>query len=204
MREELDVTDASRAQAGRRLQAVTEAQTARFAELYSSYYSHVHAYCRRRSSADSTDDLVADVFLTAWKKIDNSPGDEAALPWLYRIAYHKSGNHWRTSKRTKQLQEKLESIGIEHATGMTEQVIARVEVEEVLAAAAHLSRNDQEMLRLFYWEQLNLTEIGFVLEIEPNTAKQRLHRARQRLVAQFEKDTGKEAVPVPEMDGEER
>jgi RNA polymerase sigma-70 factor (ECF subfamily) len=82
----------------------------------------VHAYCRRRSNVDSADDLVADVFLTVWRKIRDAPDGEDALPWLYRIAYLKVTNHWREANRRKKLDEQLESIGIEPASLIQDQV----------------------------------------------------------------------------------
>lgn len=208
MRDELDADEASREHAvsvsAPGLGQMTDPHTSRFAELYTTYYPEVAAYCRRRSPADMTDDLVADVFFTAWRRIDDSPGGDAVLPWLYRIAYHKTGNLWRSRRRAKQLHDRVESIGLEHENPIADQVIAREEVTEVLSAAGRLSQNDQEILRLFYWEQLTLAEIGVVLDIEPNTAKQRLHRAKRRLVAEFERSTGKRAVPLEDLDGEER
>ena len=47
---------------------------AMFAEVYESHFRSVHDYCRRRVSSDRVEDLVAETFLTAWRKIDQSLG----------------------------------------------------------------------------------------------------------------------------------
>jgi RNA polymerase sigma-70 factor (ECF subfamily) len=44
------------------------AEDARFGELYGRYFRSVHAYCRRRLASDAVDDVVAEVFLTAWRR----------------------------------------------------------------------------------------------------------------------------------------
>ncbi len=60
------------------------------------------------------------------------------------------------------------------------------DVRRVLAAAAHLKPTDAEVLRLFVWERLGAGEIAAVLEITPNAVHQRLHRAKQHLMREYE------------------
>lgn len=49
-----------------------------------------------------------------------------------------------------------------------------------------LSPSDTSILTLFYNAEQNLDEIAMILRIDPNTAKVRLHRARQRLKEKLE------------------
>lgn len=58
---------------------------ARFAAVYHEHYRAVYAYCRRRVTSDSVEDTVAETFLTVWRKLDDMPQSEQALPWLYGI-----------------------------------------------------------------------------------------------------------------------
>jgi RNA polymerase sigma-70 factor (ECF subfamily) len=171
---------------------VTSSDEARFATLYERYHRKVAAYCRRRADADQVDDLVADVFLTAWRKIDDVPEGEETLPWLYQVAYLVLTNHWRGIGRKKRLQEKMETLGLPTTRPLLhDQVVMREELREVLAAAQGLKPKDQEILRLSLWEHLSHEEIGKVLNINPNTAKQRLHRAREALVREHGRITAK-------------
>ena len=173
-----------------------------FRHLYESYYRHVFAYCRRRVDPDSVDDLVANVFLTAWRRIADAPTEGGAeLPWLYRIAYHHAGNHWRGTNRRRRLETKLESIGIQRTPLIQDQLIVREEVREVLKAAENLRERDIEILRLAYWEDLSSKQIGVVLGITPNAAKQRLHRARKNLAREYER-THRSSTPAAQEGGE--
>lgn len=181
---------------------MTQSEAATFAHLYESYYRHVYAYCRRRVDADSVDDLVADVYLTVWRRISDAPSGEAALRWLYRIAYHSAGNHWRGASRRRRLDEKLESIGIQPGPLVPDQVVVREEVRDVLAAAQRLRERDVEVLRLSLWEHLSSEEIGAVLDISPNAVKQRLHRARKNLVREYERTTRRTVSPAAQKGGE--
>ncbi len=180
---------------------MTQGEAATFAYLYQSFYRHVYAYCGRRVGADSVDDLVADVFLTVWRRIADAPSGEGALGWLYRISYLVASNHWRGTSRRRRLDEKLESIGIQPEPLVQDQVVVREQVREVIAAAQRLRERDVEILRLSLWEHLSMDEIGAVLEISLNTAKQRLHRARNSLVREFERPRQKAVTPVAQEGG---
>jgi len=131
-----------------------------------------------------------------WRKIHDAPDGEDALRWLYRIAYLTVTNHWRGTNRRKKLDEKLESIGIQPAPLIQDQVVIREEVREVLNAAQRLRARDVEVLRLSLWEHLSLEEICGVLDITANAAKQRIHRARENLVREYERNQQKIVSPA--------
>jgi RNA polymerase sigma factor (sigma-70 family) len=50
-----------------------------------------------------------------------------------------------------------------------------------------LSIDDARIITLFYQAEQSLEEIGRILGIDPNTAKVKLHRARQRLKEKMER-----------------
>ena len=50
----------------------------RFDALFETYKSDVVAYCGwRAGSASDAQDAVAEVFLTAWRRLDDMPGGDA-------------------------------------------------------------------------------------------------------------------------------
>lgn len=171
--------------------------------MYESYYRNVYAYCRRRAPQDAVEDLVAEVFLIAWRKIADAPDGDDAIWWLYRIAYLVLTNHWRRSGRQQRLREKLGSIGVEPTPSVPDQLVVREEVREVLEAARRLRRQDLELLRLSLWEDLTIEDIATVLGINENTAKQRLHRARKRLVLEHRRMTRSPTVSPAALKGGE-
>jgi len=54
---------------------------------------------------------------------------------------------------------------------------------ELAEALASLPEADQEILRLWAWEQLEPREIALVLETSPNAVSSRLSRAKRKLAA---------------------
>ena len=82
----------------------------KFTELYGRYGRKVHAYCARRSPGSQASNAVAETFLVAWRKIDQVPDGEAALPWLYGVAFRVLSHQWRRSARSRRLLEKLQGL----------------------------------------------------------------------------------------------
>jgi RNA polymerase sigma-70 factor (ECF subfamily) len=156
-----------------------------FAGLYERHFDAVRNYCGRRVAGDLVDDVVADTFLTAWRRLDDVPSGDAARLWLYRVAYRAIGHAWRGSLRRHRLDERLRFVADPPMEAADEWVIASADQRRVLDAAARLNETDAEVLRLAEWELLSVGDIAVVLEIAPNAVRQRLHRARRNLAREY-------------------
>ncbi len=147
---------------------------ATFAALFEAHFEPLLAYARRRSpQLSDAEDLVADTFLVAWRRLDRLPArPEEHLPWLYGVARRVLANQRRGAGRRTRLLQRLRSSFAVPSAGVT------VDVGAALAALPEL---DQEVLRLIAWESLTHAEVGLVLGISANAVAIRLHRARKRL-----------------------
>ena len=159
---------------------------ARFAQLYARCHRSIWDYCARRVPTDVVDDIVADTFLTVWRRLGDVPDGEEALLWMYGVAYREIGHQWRSTARRSQLHERLRSVRPEPAAA-GEPVVDGGDHRLVLAALAALGETDAEVLRLVVWEHLSVTAVATVLGIRLNAARQRLHRARRNLVREYAK-----------------
>jgi RNA polymerase sigma factor (sigma-70 family) len=149
----------------------------RFASMYHAHRAAVAAYCRRRVVREVADDVTAEVFMTAWRRMDQIPSG-AELPWLYGVARYVVANHQRGSIRRSRLAARISSVG-SHAVRDTSVTEAGWD-GAVLDVLAGLSPSDQELLRLRAWEELTSAEIGAVLGIAVTAVDMRLSRARRR------------------------
>ena len=159
----------------------------RFVEVYESFFRLVYGYCLRRTSPDKVDDAVAETFLVAWRRIGDVPVGDAALPWLYGVAYRVLSTQWRARSRRGRLNSKLASVGITPVANALDYLVTAQESEQILEALSRLKRTDQEILRLAVWEELSHTEIAAVLDINTGAAKQRLSQARKNLGREFDR-----------------
>jgi RNA polymerase sigma-70 factor, ECF subfamily len=82
---------------------------ARFEEIYRVYADRVHAYARRRTNASAADDVVAEVFLVVWRRLNHVPEDP--LPWLLGAARRVLANRRRSEGRAAALHDRLSGSG---------------------------------------------------------------------------------------------
>ncbi len=157
-----------------------------FHRLYDRHYDALLGYFLRRSDRASAQDLTAEVFLVAWRRIDEVPRGDETLLWLYGVAANVVAHHRRSAARAARLETRLRSLGGSNDPDEPEpQVVRRSEYEEVLAAAARLRARDREILRLAAWEELPHDQIARLLGVSVAAVDQRLHRAKKRLAREY-------------------
>ena len=159
----------------------------RFAQLYERYVARIHDFCARRLPSDVVDDAVADTFLTVWRCLHQVPTGDAALLWVYSVAHRVVGHQRRSLARRSRLHHRLRAADGGYAAAADDNVPDNVESCRILAALARLGDTDAEVLRLVTWEELPLTSAAEVLGIAPDTARQRLHRARRHLAREYDR-----------------
>jgi RNA polymerase sigma-70 factor (ECF subfamily) len=151
----------------------------RFEELYRAHADRVHAYARRRSDAAVADDVVAEVFLVAWRRLGEMPDEP--FPWLLGVARRVLANRRRTDGRAAALRDRLAGSGPRHQAPDGSGTGPGSGDTSVLRALATLGERDRELLLLIAWEGLGQPEVAEVLGLRPGTVSVRLHRARRRL-----------------------
>jgi RNA polymerase sigma-70 factor, ECF subfamily len=142
----------------------------RFEQIYEQHRDAVRAYVRRRAPEDLVEDIVADVFLVALRRIDDVPTPE--LPWLYGVARKTLAN----ARRRPHVAPPAREVAYEPEPAADPQ-LAR--------AFAELSDADREVLRLVAWEGLSLRDAARVLDCSPVACRVRYHRAKSRLATRL-------------------
>ena len=154
----------------------------RFERLARDMYHPLLRYARRRVPADDADDVVSDVLLTVWRRLDDVPDE--ALPWAYGVARLVIANRRRSRSRHLRLLERLES---ERGPGWQSEPELGDLDPDLEVAWLRLADAEREILRLWAWEQLEPREIAEVLQLTPNAATLRLRRARSKLASALER-----------------
>jgi len=158
-----------------------------FRSLYDRHYDAIHSYFVRRSGTSSAQDLTAEVFLVAWRRIADVPRGEETLLWLYGVAANVAAHQRRSIARGARLETRLRSVPTNGTTGPEPLVVRRAEYDQVLAATARLRPADQEILRLAAWEELPHDQISRLLGCSVTAVDQRIHRAKKRLAKEYAK-----------------
>jgi RNA polymerase sigma factor (sigma-70 family) len=175
-------------------------QERRFAALYQAYYRPILAYAVRRvAPAEDAADVVADVFTTAWRRIDQVPGAPADRLWLYGVAQRVVAGRRRSARRLFHLTARLRAdagtwpLGQpgpgqpgpgqpgSGQLGLDQPGLRDAMSDHVVAALDRLSGREREAVQLVLWEELSHADAAQVLGCSANAVAIRVHRAKTRL-----------------------
>ena len=147
----------------------SEPRQARFESVAAEVVEPLRRFLARRTDTATADDVLADTLLVCWRRIDEVPDE--ALPWAYGVARLCLANAERSARRQRRVSERLGAQPVSEPG----------EHDALHEALARLPAADAELLRLWAWERLGPAEIAVVLDVSPNAAGLRLHRAREKL-----------------------
>ncbi|MDA3816822.1 MAG: sigma-70 family RNA polymerase sigma factor [Prolixibacteraceae bacterium] len=159
-----------------------------FKELVEEYKNMVFSTCLGIvHDYDDTDDVVQDVFIEAFRSVDNFRADSKISTWLYRIAINKSLNFMRDNKRRKFFQ----SVGAvdapdiadeDHAREMPYNTLIEKERADILHKAIDsLPKNQRTAFVLSKYEELSYAEIAEVMQTSVSSVESLLFRAKKNL-----------------------
>jgi RNA polymerase sigma factor (sigma-70 family) len=165
----------------------------RFERLFRDSYPLVRAYALRRAAPDAAQDVVAETFLVAWRRLDDVPPD--AMPWLYGTARRVLANQRRSAARGVALEERLS--GALGAGGSPDLGDSVADAELLRLALAKLSDRSREALMLVAWEGLDGARAARAAGCSKAAFAVRLHRARAQLAGEL---ASLEAPVLPSME----
>jgi RNA polymerase sigma factor (sigma-70 family) len=147
-----------------------------FGELFWRHNGAVHAYLARRAGRDTADDLVAEVWLRAFRDRANfAPRYTDARPWLYGIARNVLNAHWRQMSKAPPL---LPVAVSDPWPEFEEHIDVNERRADLMDALEALTDDEREALLLVAWERMSAASIALMLDVPASTVRNRLHRAR--------------------------
>jgi RNA polymerase sigma-70 factor (ECF subfamily) len=156
-------------------------ESANFRRIYDEHHAEVLSYCLRRASLEDAKDAAAEVFLVAWRRLNDVPHGDGSLPWLYATARKVLANQRRSRTRRFRLVTRLRTNPPAAPEGPETVVVRRERDHEVLEALSRLRPSDREVIQLALWEEMPQAAIGEVLGCSDRAITMRLHRALKRL-----------------------
>ncbi|MFV2144029.1 MULTISPECIES: RNA polymerase sigma factor [Isoptericola] len=150
----------------------------RLTGLWVDHHEQVTRFVARRVAPELVDDVVSEVFLVAWRRLDDVPADPR--PWLFGVARNVLATHLRTHGRWRALNVRIEQQPTLVREGADDVAADRADLRQ---AWELLSDGDREVIALVAWDGLTTVEAARVLGCRPSTFSVRLTRARKRLLA---------------------
>ncbi|MFI2566696.1 RNA polymerase sigma factor [Paenarthrobacter sp. NPDC018779] len=169
-----------------------------FGRLFDRHRDRVfrHAY-RLTGDRHDAEDIMSTTFLELWRRrskvrlVDNS-----VLPWLLVTTTNVARNTKRASFRYRKLLDSLpraEEVG----NGADEPFLQNEMDLDAAKALNTLNELDLHLVSLVVFEEYTIADAAAVLQLTPEAAKSRMHRARQRMRAAF----ASAAQPAPALEG---
>jgi RNA polymerase sigma-70 factor (ECF subfamily) len=168
--------------------------TAALGWLYQRHVDDVFGYVQLRVRDTAlAEDLTQDVFINAFAALPRFQWQGSLAPWLMRCAHNRVANHWRSHGRQPdqvalaqdgEPDERAVVVAVEH--DLDEGLAHQLSVEQVMAATAHLTDLQQQVVALRFGAGLSLAETAEVMNRSVNAVKNLQHHAlaglRRRLV----------------------
>lgn len=150
-------------------------RTARFERLYATTFPEIAGYVRRRCGGAEADDVLAQVFTVAWRRLDHIPSPPKDRLWMFGVARKTLADAERSARRRRRLSVRLATEALVSSQANRSPYPA---AERVTAALATLRPADREALQLVLWDALSHAEAAAVLGCSANAFEIRYRRAR--------------------------
>ena len=162
-----------------------------FGEVYEAHSKSIY-YLALRLLGDPTraEDAAHDVFLKAFRKMDQFRGDAGVRTWLYRITINHCQNLGQ-SWHQRHIISNADDAVWETAGTVSENPLRVLETKElgerIQKTLAALPEEYRLLLLLVADEELSYQEIGDLTDQTPDAVRGKLHRARKAFAAHFKK-----------------
>ena len=133
-------------------------------------------------SEEGAAEVTQQTFVKAYKSIDAWRGTELG-PWLAAIAVHTALKllDKERRRRTTSFDDLPKSVAGNLTTEPTYSEEHEADLQQMEAAIAALSEQDQQLLRLHYYEKLKTADIARKAGLSQSNVLVKLHRIRERL-----------------------
>lgn len=146
-----------------------------FEKMLRDVSSGVERFVRYRLPSQSdADDVLQEVYLSAYRNFSGLKNKAAFKSWIISIARNKCNDYFRA--KAAQMEISIEELSQQELSAGRLGISAVHTVRETLD---RLGDKDKQILYLYFWKELPQTEIAKLLDIPVGTVKSRLHMAKQ-------------------------
>lgn len=158
-----------------------------FKAIFEQYHQRLKYYVRRLDGVNgNTDDMLQDIWITVFEKIQTLKEARLFPVWLYRIARNRVFKEFRQKDKFAALpQEDQIPVSDNGQLWFTEDDAARLH-----EALDKIDRHHREVLTLSFMEQLSCQSIADIIGCPEGTVRSRIFYAKQSLRREMERQDG--------------
>jgi RNA polymerase sigma-70 factor (ECF subfamily) len=158
-------------------------------ELYDRYASQALAVAVRvLEDRGTAEDVVHDVFVTVWQRIDRFDDARGSLRgWLLTIVRNRAIDRLRRTRATDDVVE-IDALGRLRTTPnpVWEEAVRALDRETLAEALAQLPDEQRQAIELAYFGGHTYRQVAELMDVAPGTAASRMRLALARLRATLE------------------
>ncbi len=168
------------------LKRAQKGDPAAFEALIAPHEKHIYQICLRMTgNPDDAQDACQEAFLRIYRHISSFKGESQFSTWVYRVATNACLDELRKrNSRSAASVEKLSEMGVmveESCDGPEATVLQREQAEGIRRAILSLPEDQRVALVLRDVRGHSYDEIASILELNLNTVKSRISRARMSM-----------------------
>lgn len=155
--------------------------------IVKKYEEKLLRYIFRISSFSSEDaeDILQDVFLKAYKNLNDFDANLKFSSWIYRITHNEVINHYRKSKARPQLTSSEKNEELLKIVGQDNDIIEKIDNKilgmKIKQALDKIDKKYKDVLVLKFMEEKDYNEISDILKKPTGTIGTLISRAKVKL-----------------------
>lgn len=163
------------------VQSAASGDTRAFERLYRRHVARINGLARWLLGRDDVDDVIQDVFIRVWEKLDTFRGESAFGTWLHRLATNvilrrRQKQSVKQSREAGEVPDQLHLAAPNPAPGVAMDIEAGVD---------RLPQRARQVFVLHDVAGYKHEEIARMLDVSVGTSRSQLHHARMALRAFF-------------------
>ncbi len=171
------------------INAINNGDTKAYAQLVDRYKDLVYTLALRMlKNKEEAEEVAQDTFIKVFRSLHKFKGESKFSTWIYKVAYNTCLD---TIKKNK---KHLNNVAIDEYTfnkldtidNALDNIINEEKRDLIKKCINKLPEDSSALLTLFYFEELSLEEISKIINVEANTVKVKLFRARKKLAVILE------------------
>lgn len=157
-----------------------------FSILYEDYVDEVYKFIYLKTlDVEKSEDLTSETFISALKNISNFDTENPESnfkAWIYKIAYNKVINFYKTKDREVEFSDNLD---LSFETDFWKNLDNKEKLKNILNYLGTLKKQEREIIIYRIWYDLSFSEIAEVLWISTENCRKISSRTMKKISANF-------------------
>lgn len=156
--------------------------------FYRRYATAIAEFIGRKVDGDAAD-LVQRTFVACLEAVQAGRTIDNPRAFAYRVARNEIYDYWKARQRDAGRFDPYETSLRQLGTSPTSHFARGERGQQLLRALEAIPLEAQIALELFYWEDLSMNEVAEALGVSRTAALSRVHRARQQVRDELQRQT---------------